>query len=565
MMTPRRSSTAITDVGPSRISFASAEALLWGPEMRNQHEWLLTKMQALQSEHEAYDARIQSTEAAAEAAEAATSRIRHIEQQLAAMEAEDQDKVFERWAAEEMTHLKIFVDRNQHVRQKQIELEKAVSHVSDDLAKIRDVPVDVKSLLCRLELLEAGRKEDTNRIKSLGKDLANLKTMRQNSGLSNVSSRANLNRSQGSSKAAAPPRVQDAELSDATTETEDEALVAQRGSTGEQVQVPRSPDIRTNANPPATQLVNQERQHGAPVPAEELEARPRPVHTPKPPAMQLVNRANPRKRKQPDDEPQTQRLTRSQAKKSQERGSEQRGASGPGKIASIGPIQLVDRGPASYKKARITPVQRPARGMNTSGAPAQHATTIPLKTRKPSVVAGSSKNTITKPNQPTQLITASPSKPKRAKAAMAPGKKTVPGPARSKVASPIKQKQLIVVLPNWPTVSPITDDDHDDLQMSAADRVKTSPRRAANPSPFNVLPKPSSTRKKNVQSNVDVGPSAYDSSSRTVSPDKPATSVRSESTALPPPSMTTISRRRQIPDVPDYDTFLRLQANKTIT
>jgi hypothetical protein len=224
------------------MPFASAEKLLYGPEMQQQHAYLLTEMRALQRQHEAYDARIQSTEAAAVTAEAATSRIRHMEQRLAAIEAEDDDKAFEKWAAGEMTRLSIFVDTNKNVRQKQIELDKEVSVLGEDLDKLRDVPVDLKGLVRRFELLEANRKEDAHRISSLEREFVGLKSMRPYSGKDSISPRAHSMRREEANEAITPAQRQDAEISDATTEDED--LVPRSKPIREHMQVPQNPETR---------------------------------------------------------------------------------------------------------------------------------------------------------------------------------------------------------------------------------------------------------------------------------------------------------------------------------
>jgi DNA repair exonuclease SbcCD ATPase subunit len=243
-MTSRRPSTASTDANSSRIPFASSEALLWGPEMKQQHAYLLTEMRALQRQHEAYDARIQQTEAAAEAAEAATSRIRHLEQQLAAIEAEDDDKVWEKWASGELTQLRIFVDTNKHVRQKQIELSNDMSRIEEDLDKMKSSPTDLKAVLRRLDLLETGCREDARHIKSLEGEVNRLKTLRQSSSTSAISSRSNPYRNKGVRRTITPSQLSHAEISDGEATTEDEDLIPPRGPTREEIQVPRSPESR---------------------------------------------------------------------------------------------------------------------------------------------------------------------------------------------------------------------------------------------------------------------------------------------------------------------------------
>jgi hypothetical protein len=248
-MNPRRPSSASTDASSSRMPFASAEALLWGPEMKQQHTYLLTEMRALERQHEAYDARIQQTEAAAEAAEAATARIRHLEQKLAAIQAVDDDKAFEKWASGEMTRLGIFVDTNKHVRQKQIELCNEVSHIAEDLDQLKNGPTDLKALLWRIDLLENGRKEDARRIKSLEGEVTRLITGRPGSSRSTVSSRSNPHRNNGIRRTITPSELAHAEISDAEVTTEDEMVMSPRRPTQEKIQVPRSPEIKEKYEP----------------------------------------------------------------------------------------------------------------------------------------------------------------------------------------------------------------------------------------------------------------------------------------------------------------------------
>lgn len=241
-MAPRRPSTA--GEIDSRMSFASAEALLWGPELKQQHAHLLTAMRKLQQHHEAYDARIRTTEHIAEAVEAATSRVRHLEQQLAAIEAEDDGKVFEKWAVGEMTRLGIFVDTNKHVRQKQIELDNAISHAVENLNKLKQVPGDLQRVLQRLDLLETGRNQDTCRIQSLEKEVTHLKAMRQDHTTNTAGPQTVSSPGQGIVRSTTPSQLLNAELSDATTETDDEDSIPMQKITHEEIQAPQSPATR---------------------------------------------------------------------------------------------------------------------------------------------------------------------------------------------------------------------------------------------------------------------------------------------------------------------------------
>lgn len=238
-MAPRRPSTA-NDAGPSRMPFTSAEALLWGPEMKKQHAYLLTEMRVLQKQHEGYDSRIRATEDVADAAKAATARVRHLEQQLDAIKAEDDDKAFEKWASGEMTRLSIFVDTNKNVRQKQMELDAEVSRISETLDRVVRVPADLKSLLRRLDTLEHDRREDKHRIQSLEEEINRLKCMRPSNHSSLFNPRAKPKAKKGITKSSTPTQILDAEVSDATTETDEEEMLLQRTNIRDEVQVPQS-------------------------------------------------------------------------------------------------------------------------------------------------------------------------------------------------------------------------------------------------------------------------------------------------------------------------------------
>jgi len=214
--------------------------------MKQQHAHLLTEMRTLQKHHGEYEARIRSTEHVAEAAEAATSRVRHLEQQLAAIEAEDDDKAFEKWAAGEMTRLGIFVDTNKHVRQKQIELDNVVSHAVDDLDKLKHVPRELKGVLRRLDLLEAGRNQDAHRIKSLEQEVTRLESTRQNpKSKFNTAGPQTVSKPQhGMLRSMTPSQLLNAGTSEVTSDTDDEDLILMPGFAREEIQVPRSPEMR---------------------------------------------------------------------------------------------------------------------------------------------------------------------------------------------------------------------------------------------------------------------------------------------------------------------------------
>jgi len=214
--------------------------------MKKQHAHLLTEMRTLQKHHEEYEARIRATEHVAEAAEAATSRVRHLEQQLAAIEAEDDDKAFEKWAAGEMTRLGIFVDTNKHVRQKQIELDNVVSHAVDDLDKLKQVPRELKGVLRRLDLLEAGRNQDARRIESLEQEVTRLKSTRQDpKSKSNTAGPQTVSKPQhGMLRSMTPSQLLNAGTSEVTSDTDDEDLILMPGFVREEIQVLQSPETR---------------------------------------------------------------------------------------------------------------------------------------------------------------------------------------------------------------------------------------------------------------------------------------------------------------------------------
>jgi len=174
MNTRRPSTPKGAGADPPRIPFASAEALLWGPELKKQHAYLLTEIHALQKQHEGYNTRIQMAEAIADAIEAATAQIRHLEQKIAVIEAEDENKAFEKWAAGELARLGTFVDANKNIRQKQIELETEVLRVTEDMDGLKGIPTGFRDLLRRLDVLERRRDEDTQRIQRLEGDIVRL-------------------------------------------------------------------------------------------------------------------------------------------------------------------------------------------------------------------------------------------------------------------------------------------------------------------------------------------------------------------------------------------------------
>jgi hypothetical protein len=175
----QRPSNARANLESQRMPFEAAEALLWGRKTHQDHEWLFSRMKELQSQHEAYDARIKATEDIAETAQAATQRVRHMETQIAAIESDDKDRPFDKWAENAITQLKLFVDNNLNVRQKLNSLEGRFCEAVDDLDKVSGVSRDIASLLRRLDVLERERKEDKRQVMLMENEIASLRAMHQ--------------------------------------------------------------------------------------------------------------------------------------------------------------------------------------------------------------------------------------------------------------------------------------------------------------------------------------------------------------------------------------------------
>ena len=241
-------------------------------------------------------------------------------------------------------------------------------------------------------------------------------------------------------------------------------------------------------SPPPTQLLHHNRTSLAPAPMRKARPRARVA----PPPTQLVSKANPRKRKLPEKEPQTQRLTRAQAKRSQAQEAEEQKLPGTGNTMLFPPTQLVEPVLSSRKKQKTAHVQESDQVAANSSTATQvtHRTPNNLK-RSFSPCPG--KNIAM---EPTQLVTRSPAKSKIPKAIKAPVKKRTPLPVRPDAASPQKQKSLIVILRSPQKATGFERSENDDMQRTAADRVKVSPRKAAVAplSRFKPIPKPLSAR-----------------------------------------------------------------------
>lgn len=212
--------------------------------MKKQHAYLLTEMRALQKRHEEHNARIRTTETVTEAAEAATARIRDLEQQFAAIEAKLEDKVFEKWASGKITRLGVFVDTNKDVRQKQSEFATKVSHVSEKLDRCLRDNVGIEDVLRRLDVLEHGRREDAERIQGLEREVDRLRSLWQRDASCPMQSRTDVQSREEVRKELIPSRKSDIEISDLTIESDNEESLPPQVSTYEKIQVPQSPEVQ---------------------------------------------------------------------------------------------------------------------------------------------------------------------------------------------------------------------------------------------------------------------------------------------------------------------------------
>jgi uncharacterized protein (UPF0335 family) len=209
-----------------RMSFTAAEALLWGKRTAEEHHHISSRMRDLEEQHQAYHSRIQATETVAEAAEAAIARIRRIEQQIAAIESDEQDHPFDKWVEGEVSTFKMFAEKNKNMRQKQIELEGKISCLEDSVDKAKDVALDLEILLERIARLENDRNKDASSIRMLDSEVTDLKLARQNTAIVGThipppsTGRATLKQMRP------PPSAQPVtEVGDAADETEDEEIL----------------------------------------------------------------------------------------------------------------------------------------------------------------------------------------------------------------------------------------------------------------------------------------------------------------------------------------------------
>jgi hypothetical protein len=233
----------------ARLPIEAAEALFWGKDTHNEHVFLYKRLREVEEQHRDYDARIQATETIAEAAEAATSRVRRIEQQVSAIESDEQDRPFDKWAEGEISGFKSFIEKNKNVRQKQIELEEKISHVEDAVDKVGGTSKEFNILLDRIARLEKDHISDANRIRSLEADVTSLTLLRQDWAPEDNRLPPRGTTYHRTPKSMMPPpsrqpRLPSVEVrEDEETEDEDFVTPYQTEQAGQaQIQVPRSPD-----------------------------------------------------------------------------------------------------------------------------------------------------------------------------------------------------------------------------------------------------------------------------------------------------------------------------------
>jgi hypothetical protein len=241
----------------------------------------------------------------------------------------------------------------------------------------------------------------------------------------------------------------------------------------------REAPSHARVSPPPTQLLRNNRTSPvlASVPASVLAStcKARPRARVAPPSTQLVSKAGSRKRKLPEREPQTQRVTRAQAKKSQAQEADEQKPLGAGSSTPFPSVQPAEPALSSRKKRKTAHAQEPDQ------IKAEPSTTTRAAHRTPAIsersaAADRGKNTAM---EPTQRVTRSPAKSNVPKVITSPVKKKDPFPVRSNAANPQKQRSLIVVLRSPQKAARTRRSESDDTESTPADRVKMSPRKAA--------------------------------------------------------------------------------------
>ncbi|OAL55965.1 hypothetical protein IQ07DRAFT_639598 [Pyrenochaeta sp. DS3sAY3a] len=339
---------------PQRLPFDLASYLLWGPEMRKQHHHLLSQMLSLQDAHSTYETRILATEAVAAAASAATEAIRGMQDKIEAMEAEDKERPFETWAAEQITRTSVFVEENRGLRGRVGDLERGMERSLEEAKGAQGMAGVLKEVERRLGVLEGRMRRDEGLIGGLERKVKRLE-MRGMDAVGRVEQVPVAGEGvRGSGVSRWKAAREGEEDSEGTTETEGEEEREQGEGDEEEegkgegevsfaqnvvvIQVPRSP-ISTDNHEAAPTSIPPERQHASsarhrlmkrPSIHNSKVARTQETHQklsgPEPPKSlqvalkvgipqsQLLEQMNPREPKQPENGAPVPRVTRSQAK-----------------------------------------------------------------------------------------------------------------------------------------------------------------------------------------------------------------------------------------------------------
>ena len=158
------------------MPYEAAEALLWERQNARVHTHLALQMKDLQSAHDAYNARIQATEAVTEAAEAAVHKMKLMEAKIAAIEEDERDRPFDAWVKEAVGQLQVAVDGMKGVRQKLSGIEQEVGKLGEDVEGVRDVGGLLRSVIRRLEVLEGEKGKEGRRVQELEREVTKLKS-----------------------------------------------------------------------------------------------------------------------------------------------------------------------------------------------------------------------------------------------------------------------------------------------------------------------------------------------------------------------------------------------------
>ncbi|KAJ4987353.1 hypothetical protein SVAN01_07091 [Stagonosporopsis vannaccii] len=162
--TPRRPSTAQPSSLNTRMPYEAGEALLWERQNARMHTHLSLQLKELQTQHAAYESRITATEAIAEAAEAAVHQVKHLDLKINAIEEEEKDRPFDKWAKEAVAQLQVAVDGLKGVRAKISGLESKVDGLGEDLEGVRGDGALLRTVVRRLEVLERDRMDERRRV-----------------------------------------------------------------------------------------------------------------------------------------------------------------------------------------------------------------------------------------------------------------------------------------------------------------------------------------------------------------------------------------------------------------